>query len=161
MNFADFCILIHFAWWKWCFAAANKTRALLQSKKAAANLIPESGYPPVVISPLTSRGLALFIRWFCHTAKIPCANTVRFSCIEIPNGLGPTSATDPSVQLDLSSGLSGNRSRQLAFLYNISDNCWRCFYLVSWTKTQCESLRNCTLEILWHTYLLTDLILLF
>ena len=64
------------------------------------------------------------------------AMTPRFLSVRC----APTSATEPSVQLDLESGTicrrtSDSRTCQTAIL----DSCWRRFYFVSGTKAQCES----------------------
>jgi len=73
---------------------------------------------------------------------------VRFSSV----GRAPTSATEPSVQLDLESGTicrrtSDSRTCHIA----VSDSRWRRFYFVSGIKAQCElSPLKCVLEIVFN-----------
>jgi len=55
-------------------------------------------------------------------------------------GRGPTSTTEPSVQLDLESGtICRQTSYSQTWHIAVSDSRRRRFYLVSWTKLQCKS----------------------
>jgi len=67
------------------------------------------------------------------SAQEDCARLtlVRFSSV----GHGPTSATEPSMQLDLESETICRRT---------SDNRWRHEYVISGTKAWCESFESGT-----------------
>jgi len=99
------------------------------------------------------QSLSLQITYFLLLLDCARLTLERFLSV----GRAPTSATEPSVQLDLKSGTACRRNSNSRTCHTaISDSRRRHFvWLIRrWTKATCESAFSCDLEILLLTYLL-------